>query len=58
MRTFHAGFLPGLFFVSPKRLLTFNGLDGIMSQKIELFIATAEITSDPTLFFFFLLIGL
>jgi hypothetical protein len=41
----HAGFLFGLFFdpenggdVPPKSHLTFTGLRGIMSQKIELFI--------------------
>jgi hypothetical protein len=31
-----------------KLQLTFNGLHGIMSQKIELFITTAVRTSDPT----------
>jgi hypothetical protein len=41
----HAGFLLGLLFlpwrwkrhVSPKRQLTFNGLHGVISQKIKLF---------------------
>jgi hypothetical protein len=41
----HAGFLPGLFFdpedgydmFFPKRRLTFNGLHGVISNKIELF---------------------
>jgi hypothetical protein len=40
----HAGFLLGLFFdpedggdVPPKRRLTFNGLYGVISQKIGLF---------------------
>jgi hypothetical protein len=42
---FHAGFFLGLFFdpedgwyVPPKRQFAFNGLHGIISQKIELFI--------------------
>jgi hypothetical protein len=35
--------------VSPKRQLTFNGLHGIISQKIELFITTAVRTSSPTI---------
>jgi hypothetical protein len=40
----HAGFLLSLFFdtadggdVSPKRLLTFNGLHGVITQMIKLF---------------------
>jgi hypothetical protein len=32
---------------SPKRLLTFNRLHGVISQKIELFIPTSVRTSDP-----------
>jgi hypothetical protein len=36
---------------SPKRLSTFNGLHGVISQKIELFITTAVITSDLTDFY-------
>jgi hypothetical protein len=32
----------------PKRRVTFNGLHGILFQKIELFIITAERTSNPT----------
>jgi hypothetical protein len=34
--------------VPPKRRLTFNGLSGVISQKIELFITTAVRNSDPT----------
>jgi hypothetical protein len=34
--------------VPPKRRLTFNGLHGVMSQKIGLFLTTALRTSDPT----------
>jgi hypothetical protein len=34
---------------SPKRRMTFNGLHGVISQKIVFFITTAERTSDPTL---------
>jgi hypothetical protein len=53
---FHAGFLSGLFFhpedggdIFPtKRRLTFNGPQSFISQKIELFIATAVRTSDRT----------
>jgi hypothetical protein len=44
--------LLGLFLdagdVPPKRRLTFNGLHGVISQKIELFITTAVRTSNPT----------
>jgi hypothetical protein len=36
--------------VPPKRMLTYNGLDSVRSQKIELFITTAVRTSNPTLF--------
>jgi hypothetical protein len=36
-------------YVPPKRQLTFNGLHGIVSQKIEVFITTAVRTSNPTL---------
>jgi hypothetical protein len=35
-------------YVPPKRLLTFNGLHGVISQKIVLFITTAVRTSNPT----------
>jgi hypothetical protein len=49
----HAGFLHSLFLnpedggdVPPKCLLTFNGLHGVISQKIELFITTAVRTSN------------
>jgi hypothetical protein len=49
----HAGFLRGMFFDPEDRgdrcSLTFNGLRGVISQKIELFIATAVRTSDPTI---------
>jgi hypothetical protein len=34
--------------VPPKRLLTFNGLHGSVSQKTELFITIVERTSDST----------
>jgi hypothetical protein len=34
--------------VPPKRRLTFNGLHGVISQKIVLFIATGVTTSNPT----------
>jgi hypothetical protein len=34
--------------VPPKRRLTFNELHGVISQEIELFITTAEGTSDLT----------
>jgi hypothetical protein len=34
--------------VPPKRRLTFNGLQGVISQKILLFITTAVRTSNPT----------
>jgi hypothetical protein len=34
--------------VPPKCWLTFNGLHGVITQKIELFITTAARTSDPT----------
>jgi hypothetical protein len=34
--------------VPPKRQLIFNGLHGVMSQKIVLFITTAVRTSNPT----------
>jgi hypothetical protein len=32
----------------PKRRLTFNGLQGVISQKIVLFINTVVRTSNPT----------
>jgi hypothetical protein len=35
-------------YVHPKRRLTFNGLHGVISQNIVLFITTAVITSNPT----------
>jgi hypothetical protein len=53
---FHAGFLLGLFFdpedgwqyVPLKRWLTFNRLQGVITQKIVLFITTTVRTSNPT----------
>jgi hypothetical protein len=51
---FIAGFLLGLFDsedggdVPPKHLLTFNGLQGVLSQNIVLFITTAVRISNPT----------
>jgi hypothetical protein len=53
---FRAGFLLRLFFchwrwrryVSPKHWLTFNGLHGIISQKIVLSLTTTVRTSNPT----------
>jgi hypothetical protein len=52
----HAGFLLGLRFnpegggdmISPERHLTFNGLQGVISQKTELSITNVVRTSDPT----------
>jgi hypothetical protein len=49
-------FFLGLFFgpedggeyIPPKHLLTFNGLHGVISQKIELFITIAVRTSNGT----------
>jgi hypothetical protein len=35
-------------YVPPKRRLTFNGLHGVVSQKMVLFISTAVRTSNPT----------
>jgi hypothetical protein len=35
--------------VPPKHRLTSNGLHGVISQKIEIFITTAVRTSNPTL---------
>jgi hypothetical protein len=35
-------------YVPPNRQLTFNGLHGLVSQKIEPFITTAVRTSNPT----------
>jgi hypothetical protein len=52
--------LLGLFFdledgdVPPKRQLTFNGLHGVISQNIVLFVNTAVRTSDPTTVSFFM----
>jgi hypothetical protein len=34
--------------VTPQRRLTFNGLHGVISQKIDLFMTTAGGTSNPT----------
>jgi hypothetical protein len=51
---FQAGFFLGLFF-DPENggdmffLLTFNGLHGAISQKIELFITAAVGTSNSTI---------
>jgi hypothetical protein len=46
---FRAGFLFGLFFDTEDGggRLTFNGLHGVISQKIELFITTSVGTSKP-----------
>jgi hypothetical protein len=56
---FHAGFLLGLFFdpedgddVPLKPRLIFNGLHGVISQKIVFFITTAVRTSNPTYYKF------
>jgi hypothetical protein len=35
-------------YVLPKRRLTFNGLHGVISQKIVIFLSTAVITSNPS----------
>jgi hypothetical protein len=35
-------------YVTPKRLLVFNRLQGVISQKTELFTTTGEKTSNPT----------
>jgi hypothetical protein len=55
---FHSGFLFGKFFdpedggdVPPKRRLIFNGLYGVISQKIVLFITTDVRTSNPLIIF-------
>jgi hypothetical protein len=37
---------------SSETWVDFNGLHGVISQKIELFITTAVRTSDATIFFF------
>jgi hypothetical protein len=58
MESFHAGFLLSLFFqpwrwrrnVPPKRRLTLNGLHGVTSQKMVLFITTAVRTSKKVKF--------
>jgi hypothetical protein len=34
--------------VPPKRRLTFNGLHGVIAQKIQIFITTGVRTSNPT----------
>jgi hypothetical protein len=54
-KCFYIGFLLGVLFdpeyggdVLPKRQLTFNGLHGITSQKMVLFITTSVRTSNPT----------
>jgi hypothetical protein len=55
-----AGFLLNLFlrprrwvrYVLPKRRLTLNGLHGVVSQKMVLFITTAVKTSSPNLFYY------
>jgi hypothetical protein len=36
------------WYVTPKRRLTFNGIYGVISQKIGLFITSALRTSNPT----------
>jgi hypothetical protein len=36
-------------YVSPKRRLTFNGVYGVISQKTELYMTIALLTSDPIL---------
>jgi hypothetical protein len=38
----------GRRYIPPKRRFTFNGLHGVISQKIVLFITTAVRTSNPT----------
>jgi hypothetical protein len=45
-----ADFLFGVFFSAGERWLIFDGLHGVMSQKVELFITTAVRTSDPTIY--------
>jgi hypothetical protein len=40
-------------YVSPKRRLKLNGLQGVTSHKMILFITTAVKTSNPTMFYFF-----
>jgi hypothetical protein len=40
-------------YVLPKRRLTFNGLHGVIFQKIESFITTAVRTSNPVSSFLF-----
>jgi hypothetical protein len=42
-----------LRYVPPKRRLTFNGLHGVITQEIELFITTGVRTSNPTPWFLF-----
>jgi hypothetical protein len=37
---------------SPKHQLIFNGLHGVISQKMKFFIITPERTSDPALLFY------
>jgi hypothetical protein len=36
-------------YLPPKRRFIFNGLHGVISHKIELFITSAEIISNPTI---------
>jgi hypothetical protein len=43
-------------YVPPKRLLTFNGLHGVISQKMILFITTAVRNSNPTCIKLYLLL--
>jgi hypothetical protein len=38
--------------VPPKRLLTFNGLNDVISEKAELFVTTAVRTQTPTVFIY------
>jgi hypothetical protein len=44
-------------YVPPKRQLKLNGLHGVISQKIILFIATAVKTSNPTCLYLFVSSG-
>jgi hypothetical protein len=39
---------PSRHYIIPKRRLALNGLHGVISQKIELFITTGVRTSNPT----------
>jgi xanthosine utilization system XapX-like protein len=59
---FHAGFLLGIIlrlcrwrrYVPPKLRWNFNGLHGVVSQKVVRFITTAVRTSDPESILWFL----